>query len=108
MAFWLVRAVPIEARLGRLRRRLERDEVRPLEPFGPTLDESLRRARRAPDGAALWEEEDYCEPPLAEERAAVLDEHFRAIEVTGVRPGEGWERIEDLPSLWPASLLRRQ
>jgi hypothetical protein len=50
---------------------------------------------------AVWEEEDYCRPPLAEERAAVLDDYFDQIEVEPVTPGEGWEQIERLPFLFP-------
>lgn len=99
MAFWLVTAEPIEDRLTELARKLRDGEIRPLRPFGPTLDASLRGARIREDGVALWEEEDYCDPPLAEERRAVLDEHFTGIEVEAVREGEGWSRIEDLPRL---------
>ena len=100
MTYWLVRAEPIEDTLPRLRRRLDEGEVRKQRPFGPTLDDSLRRARLRPDGTAVWEEEDYCDPPLAQERAAVLADHFREIEVEEVAEGEGWRRIEDLPPLW--------
>lgn len=100
MAYWLVSAEPIEDTLPRLRRRLEDGEVRRERPFGPTLDDSLRRARLQPNGVAVWEEEDYCHPPLAEERAAVLDDHFQEIRVEAVEEGEGWKRIEALPSLW--------
>ena len=47
----------------------------------------------------MWEEEDYCRPPLAEERAAVLDRFFDQIEVQTVARGSGWELIQDLPLL---------
>lgn len=53
-------------------------------------------------GVAVWEEEDYCTPPLAQERAAVLDRYFDDLAVESVRPGAGWERIEELPRLFPA------
>jgi hypothetical protein len=36
------------------------------------------------------------------EREAVLDRYFDGIEVQAVDPGEGWERVGDLPSLWDA------
>lgn len=86
--------------MGELRRRLDGGEIRQFRPFGPTLDESLRRARVGEDGVARWEEEDYCQPPLKEERAAVLDAYFRDLEVTPVAEGEGWKEIEHLPALW--------
>ena len=101
MAYWLVRARPKEERLAELRRELERGGYVKLRPFGRTLTASLRRARRHEDGLAVWEEEDYCVPPLKEERAAVLDRFFDDIEVKAVAEGEGWERIESLPRLFP-------
>jgi hypothetical protein len=49
----------------------------------------------------MWEEEDYCEPPLAEERAAVLDRYFEGLTVEPVIQGTGWALIQDLPPLFP-------
>lgn len=73
-----------------------------MRPFGESLDEGLRNARvRKEDGFALWEEEDYCRPPLAQEREAVLDDYFQDLTVEDAgRPGDGWKRITNLPSLW--------
>jgi hypothetical protein len=59
------------------------------------------RARLREAGYAVWEEEDYCWPPLAQERAAALDEFFEELSVTPVREGEGWEKIGALPRLFP-------
>jgi hypothetical protein len=59
----------------------------------------LTNARIRDDGLAVWEGEDYCSPPLAQERAAVLDEYFDRIEVERVEPGEGWARSARLPRL---------
>lgn len=101
MAHYLVRATPKEDTLPALRERLDAEEVRPMRPFGPTLQDCLERARRDPaTGDAVWEEEDHCTPPLAMERAAVLDDHFTDIRVEPVDAGEGWALIEDLPRLW--------
>jgi hypothetical protein len=50
---------------------------------------------------AVWEEEDYCRPPLAQEREAMLDTYFRDLRVEPVQEGDGWEKIEDLPRLFP-------
>lgn len=101
MAYYLVTAVPRPARLKDLHRRLVRDEFSKLRPFGGALTRSLREARRMPDGLAVWEEEDYCRPPLAQERAAVLDDYFDKLKVEAVREGEGWSRIEGLQRLFP-------
>jgi hypothetical protein len=67
----------------------------------------LRNARIREDGYATWEEEDYCSPPLAEERAAALDEFFDELNVTAVSEGSAWEEIEELPPLFP-ELARKQ
>jgi hypothetical protein len=102
MAYYLVSATPREEHLPDLEARLARDEFVALRPFGTALSQSLRNARRHPDGGAVWEEEDYCRPPLAEERAAVLDRYFDDIAAQAVRRGAGWRQIEDLPRLFPA------
>ena len=101
MAWYLVAAKPNSGRLDELRERLGKDEFRRLRPFGNALTDSLRNARRRPDGFAVWEEEDYCNPPLAEERAAVLDEYFDGLSVEEVPHREGWRRIAPLPPLFP-------
>jgi hypothetical protein len=101
MAYYLVTAVPRQGRLNELESRLARDEFVPLRPFGRALTKSLRNARHHSDGTAVWEEEDYCRPPLAEERAAVLDHYFSDLKVEPVSEGAGWQRIDDLPPLFP-------
>ncbi len=106
MAHYLVTATPREDLLAELSERLERDEFLPLRPFGRALTASLRRARRLPDGKAMWEEEDYCRPPLAQEREAVLDRYFEEISVERVLEGTGWALIEALPAMFP-ELARR-
>ena len=101
MAYYLVTANPKAERLSDLEARLRRDEFMPLRPFGTDLSSSLRGARIRPDGVAIWEEEDYCRPPLAQEREAVLDRYFEGIEVETVGEGDGWQRIDGLPRLFP-------
>ena len=100
MAYYLVRAQPRRETLGALRARLDSGEIAQMRPFGRALDDSLRRARLEDEHFSIWEEEDYCHPPLAQERAAVLDAHFSDLSVTPVRQGEGWKQIEALPGLW--------
>ncbi|MFL5285627.1 MAG: hypothetical protein ACJ8AW_32785 [Rhodopila sp.] len=101
MAHYLVSAVPRTDRLDELRARLTGDEFRELQPFGRALTKSLRDARIREDGLAVWEEEDYCRPPLAEERAAVLDSYFNDLKTQMVQQGTGWRQISDLPRLFP-------
>ena len=101
MAFYLVSAVPKHGRLEELGERLARAEFSPLRPLGATLSASLKEARIRKDGVAVWEEEDYCAPPLAQERAAVLDDYFHELRVEKVEQGEGWSKIEPLPRLFP-------
>lgn len=101
MAHYLVTASPRAQRLQELGSRLARDDFAELRPFGRELSSALRRARRLPDGRATWEEEDYCRPPLAQERDAVLDQYFDDLRVQPVVRGSGWDLIEPLPPLFP-------
>ncbi len=103
MAFYLVRARPKENLLAELQGRLRRKEFVQLRPFGRALTAALMEARWDDSrGEAVWEEEDYCVPPLAQERAAVLDRYFDGLTVEAVARGEGWARIARLPPLWAA------
>jgi hypothetical protein len=97
---YLVRARTKPEKLDELAERLAADAFVDLEPFGRALTKGLRGARLEA-GGAVWEEEDYCAPPLAEERAAVLDTYFEGITVEPVAMGAGWRRIEALPRLFP-------
>ena len=101
MSFYLVSAVPKHGLLEELGERLARGEFTALRPFGKTLTNSLRGARIQRNGVAVWEEEDYCNPPLAQEREAVLDAYFHDLKVEPVSEGEAWKRIVDLPRLFP-------
>ncbi len=104
MAYYLVRAHLRSDRAEELFSRLQNGEFRSLRPFGMSLTVALEGARwDAEMGEAVWEEEDYCTPPLAMEREAVLDDYFDDIRVERVSENEGWQRIKDLPSLWPVS-----
>lgn len=104
MAYYLVTAKPDPERMAELRERLHSGEIREMEPFGESLHYSLENARLQDDGVAIWEEEDYCRPPLAQERAAVLDDYFSQIEVERVDEGRGWKRIAELQSMFEALL----
>jgi hypothetical protein len=101
MAHYLVTAKPKSGRFGDLLENLRKDAYASMRPFGKALTHSLRNARLREDGYATWEEEDYCSPPLAEERAAALDEFFDELNVTPVKQGSAWEEIERFPLLFP-------
>ena len=101
MAHYLVTAKPKSHRFEDLLTNLRKNAYASLRPFGRTLTYSLENARLREDGYATWEEEDYCSPPLAQETAAVLDEFFEELDVTRVREGTGWKKIESLPRLFP-------
>ncbi|MCL6500185.1 MAG: hypothetical protein QN188_08820 [Armatimonadota bacterium] len=101
MAYYLVRARPREGRMAELARRLSAGEFLRMRPFGRALTKALEGAKLDPaTGEAVWEEEDYCSPPLAMEREAVLDHYFDGLKVEPVRRGEGWTRVAHLPGLW--------
>lgn len=103
MAYRFVRAQPITERMAELRDRLDSGEIAEMEPFGTGMTTALNEARYDPEtGEAVWIEEDYCTPPLAMEREAVLDDYFEAITIVDpdVDEAAGWKRIEGLPPLW--------
>jgi hypothetical protein len=98
MAYYLVKAKGHH--LAELRERLDNGEIEKMRPFGLSLYHGLDNARLDPSGWTIWEEEDYCSPPLAMERAAVLDTYFTDLSVERVNRGEGWQKIDELPPLW--------
>lgn len=100
MAYYLVQAKPIDELLTELRQRLDSGEIGVMRPFGKALQYSLENARVQENGIAIWEEEDYCVPPLAQERAAILDTYFKELSTERVERTEGWKQIEPLPILW--------
>jgi hypothetical protein len=87
MAFYLVRARPVDGQVDELMEKLKREEFKSLDPFGKTLHRSLLHARREADERAVWEE-DYCSPPLAQEREAALEHYFPGLEVEPVSEGK--------------------
>ncbi len=84
---------------------LQAGEIEAMRPFGRALYVALRSARLDSQGLARWEEEDYCDPPLREERVAVLDYYFEGIFVQRVDPGAGWTQISALPFLFPSLVV---
>lgn len=107
MAHYLVTGKPKSERLGDLLANLREHAYVSIRPFGKSMTHSLENARLREDGYIIWEEEDDCSPPLAQERAAALDEFFEELEVAPVKEGAGWEEIEQLPRLFPDLKQRR-
>ena len=105
MAHYLVKAKAQAEQLAELRQRLDSGEIEQMRPFGRSLHHGLDQAR-LDGGWTVWEEEDYCQPPLAMERAAVLDTYFTDLTVEPVDEGVGWGRVEQLPRLWNAEKER--
>jgi hypothetical protein len=103
MAYYLVKAKYHKDLLDELRNRLDSGEIKKMKPFGQALQYGLDNARldSQEQGLVVWEEEDYCNPPLAQERAAVLDTYFTELRVERVQENQGWAKIESLPRLWP-------
>ena len=101
MAFYLVKAKP-KSNINDLRYDLDHGMIHTLIPFGKSLQHSLENAMWDDDGEhVLWIEEDYCSPPLAMEKEAVLDRYFDNIKVESVSSEqEGWNRIKDKPIFW--------
>jgi hypothetical protein len=100
MAYYLVTAKPIQSKMEDLRKWLDSGEIRAMSPFGKALQKGLDNARWQSENVAVWEEEDYCVPPLAQERAAVLDDYFTGLEVLQVGKDDGWKQIESLKKVW--------
>ena len=69
--------------------------------FGNRLAQSLKHAMMIDDMTAIWEEESSGDPPLREERIAVLDTYFEAFAIKEIRKEIGWEKIRELPRLFP-------
>src|SRR5690242_20587642 len=101
MAHYLVTAKLKSDLMEELLGNLRNNAYASMRPFGKALTYSLRNARLREDGCATWEEEDYCSPPLAQERAAALDEFFEDLSVASVRAGAGWQEINQLRPLFP-------
>jgi hypothetical protein len=100
MKSYLVRASPKPGKLAKLRRKLALGDIAIMRGFGEALDFGLKNARRSAEGEILWEQRSGSEPPLSQEKRAILNEFFREIEAEEVAEGRGWEKIRHLPPLW--------
>lgn len=101
MSYYLVKAKPKKSKLQELEEKLKANAFIDLQPFGQAVTMGLKNARIKEDGEVVWEEEDYCSPPLAMEREAVLDEYFTDIQVEDHGRGNAWKAIAHLTRLFP-------
>ncbi|GBC72035.1 hypothetical protein HRbin02_01824 [Candidatus Calditenuaceae archaeon HR02] len=100
MAHYLVKAKMVGGKINELRKKISSGYISSLKPFGRALEYSLVNAGYSFDGYVMWEEEDYCSPPLATERQAVLDHYFIDLSAERVREGMGWRMIMHYPNFW--------
>ena len=77
-----------------LRQRLEDGSIAAQQPDGQEMVDSLHRAVVTDTGQVTWSELCYCQPPLAHERATVLDDHFDDFTTEAV---EDYERYDGRP-----------
>jgi hypothetical protein len=102
MAFYLIFAKPNMSSIKELYDRILKNEIAQIKPFGRAMNHSLRLARIIDEETIAWEEEDYCSPPLAQEREFVLDKYFEILKIEKVKEGEGWNRIASKFPFWLA------
>ena len=77
-----------------LRRRLDDGSIATQHPDGQEMVDSLHRAVVSESGDVRWSELCYCDPPLAHERATILDHYFDHI-VT--QPIEDYQEYDGRP-----------
>ncbi len=102
MPYYLVTARIKKNKLDELQEKLKQNSFLNLQPFGRALSSSLKNARSLGKDLLIWEEEDYCRPPLAQEKEAVLHTYFENIEAEPVQKGDGWKKINHLTKAFPA------
>ena len=79
---------------GELRRKLGDGTIAAQQPDGQEMVDSLRRAVVTDSGDVTWSEQCFCQPPLAHERATMLDHHFDDIVA---QPIEDYQEYEGRP-----------
>jgi hypothetical protein len=102
MAHYLILAKPYMKSINELYEKLMKNEITQIKPFGKAMNHSLRLARIIDESTVGWEEEDYCNPPLAQEREYVLDKYFEILKIEKVKEGEGWNKIASKFPFWLA------
>ena len=89
---------------GDLLRRLDDGSIAAQRPDGQEIVDSLRRAVVTGSGEVQWSEMCFCDPPLAHERATVLDDYFESV---AVDPIAQYERYDGQSFLEHLQTLRK-
>ena len=84
------------ATAGELRRKLDDGTIAAQQPDGQEMVDSLHRAVVTHSGEVMWSELCYCEPPLAHERATILDHYFDDLTTEAI---EGYQQFQGRPFL---------
>ena len=100
MAHYLIFAKPNMKLIDELYEKLIRNEITQIKPLGRAMNHSLRLSRIIDENMIVWEEEDYCNPPLAQEREYVLDKYFEILKIEKVKEKEGWNKIASKFPFW--------
>ncbi len=77
-----------------LRRKLDDGSIAAQQPDGREIVDSLHRAVVTRSGEVQWSEMCFCNPPLAHERATILDRYFDGVTT---EPIEAYERFDGEP-----------
>ena len=77
-----------------LRRRLDDGSIAAQKPDGQEIVDSLHRAVVTDSGEVRWSEMCFCAPPLAHERATILDHYFDGV---ATEPIEDYEQYDGRP-----------
>ena len=93
MAYHIVRANTEPERPPELAEKLRENAFITLRPFGQAVSYGLNNARWESASVAIWEEEDYCSPPLAMLfRGGILSSSPVAFSLSGRRPRKSTTR----------------
>ena len=80
-----------KSKAGEFYAKLTDGTIQAQKPDGQGIIDGMNRAVIDDSGFILWSEECYCDPPLAHERATVLDHYFSEIETEEI---DGYEEFE--------------
>ena len=72
-----------------LRRQLDDGSIAAQQPDGQEMVDSLHRAVLRDNDEVVWSEQCYCTPPLAHERATILDRYFDILATEAIEDYEG-------------------
>ena len=74
-----------------LRRRLDDGSIAAQQPDGQEMVDSMHRAVVTDSGQVTWSEQCFCRPPLAHERATILDHYFDDLTTEAIEDHQQYE-----------------